>query len=468
MKWRPYPEYKPSGVEWLGEVPVHWAVGNLRRFASMKTGHTPSRTEPDYWEACDIPWFTLADVWQLRDDRRIYLSETKERISSTGLANSAAELLPAGTVVFSRTASIGFSGIMPQPMTTTQDFWNWIPGPGLSPEFLLYQFRAMKQEFARLTMGSTHKTIYQPDAARLAICVPPSSEQQAIADFLNRETKKIDALVEKKRTLMERLKEKRTALISRTVTRGLPPEAARAAGLDPHPKLKPSGVDWLGKVPEHWEVKPLGRLVRFTGGGTPDKSKPEYWEGDIPWVSPKDMKQMRIADVPDHLTPEGLANSPTKLLPVNSVLIVVRGMILAHSFPVAITDVPVTINQDMKAISVGKHLDAEFMLWVLTGIAPVFVSLADESAHGTRKLESEVIARVCVGIPPRSEQIAIADFIQRETTRLDVMVEKVKTAIERLQEYRAALITAALTGKIDVREQCHETARSLGVDRPLA
>jgi len=169
---------------------------------------------------------------------------------------------------------------------------------------------------------------------------PPKSEQTAIADFLDRETAKIDTLVAKKRTLIERLKEKRSALISRTVTRGLPPDAARAAGLDPHPKLKPSGIDWLGEVPEHWNAKPLGRLVRFAGGATPDKGKPEYWDGEIPWVSPKDMKVMRIANVPDHVTQEGVANSALILLPVKSVLIVVRGMILAHSFPVAIDSTP--------------------------------------------------------------------------------------------------------------------------------
>ena len=214
----PHPELKPSGIDWLGEVPGHWETGNLRHFASMKTGHTPSRTEPSYWENCEIPWFTLADVWQLRDGKEIYLGNTKERISQLGLANSAAELLPAGTVIFSRTASIGFSGIMSEAMATSQDFWNWVPGPKLVSEYLLYQFRAMWQEFAKLTMGSTHKTIYQPDAARLCICAPTKSEQQAIADFLDRGTAKCAAMIAKVETAIERLQEYRTALITAAVT----------------------------------------------------------------------------------------------------------------------------------------------------------------------------------------------------------------------------------------------------------
>lgn len=214
----PHPTIQSSGVNWIGGVPEHWEVGNLRRFAKMRTGHTPSRTEPDYWEDCEIPWFTLADVWQLRDGTRIWLGETKERISCLGLANSAAELLPAGTVVFSRTASVGFSGIMPVPMATTQDFWNWIPGPKLVSEFLLYQFRAMSQEFAKLTMGSTHKTIYQSAAAGLCVCVPPINEQLAIVSFIREETAKIDGLITKVESVIERLNEYRSALCAAAVS----------------------------------------------------------------------------------------------------------------------------------------------------------------------------------------------------------------------------------------------------------
>jgi type I restriction enzyme S subunit len=216
--FEPNPRLEASGVEWLGKVPEHWRVGYLRRFAAIKTGHTPSRSEPSLWEDCDIPWFTLGDVWQLRDARQIYLGATQERISAVGLANSAAELLPAGTVVLSRTASVGYSGIMPTRMATSQDFWNWVPGPMLLSEYLLFLLRAMQPDLKRLTMGSTHKTIYQPDAARLSICVPPLREQREIVDFLQSQTTAIDGLVAKIAGAIERLHEYRTALITAAVT----------------------------------------------------------------------------------------------------------------------------------------------------------------------------------------------------------------------------------------------------------
>jgi len=209
---------RDSGIPWLGEIPAHWKAGSIRRFATMKTGHTPDRNLASYWLDCQIPWFTLADVWQLRDDRENYLRETKECISQLGLQNSAAELLPTGTVVFSRTASIGFSGIMPRPMATTQDFWNWIPGPELMSAHLLYLFRAMRPEFERLAYGSTHRTIYQPDAADLRITVPPLQEQRAIVAHIKSATEKLDAVRDATERTISLLKERRAALIAAAVT----------------------------------------------------------------------------------------------------------------------------------------------------------------------------------------------------------------------------------------------------------
>ena len=209
---------KPSGIDWLGEVPAHWETGNIRRFARMKTGHTPSRSHPEYWYNCTIHWFGLADVWQLRDGTRWYLEATAEKISEVGLANSAAELLPAGTVVFSRTASVGFSGIMPQPMATTQDFWNWVCGPKLTPEYLLLLFRSMTQKFEQSTSGSTHKTIYKGIAAGLRICVAPIGEQKEIASFVFERSAGIDSLAKQVRCSIEHLSEYRAALITSAVT----------------------------------------------------------------------------------------------------------------------------------------------------------------------------------------------------------------------------------------------------------
>ena len=214
----PNVEMKDSGIGWIGGIPTHWEAVRLRHRAAMKTGHTPSRSVEEYWENTTIPWFTLADVWQLRGGRQVYLGETASLISELGLQNSAAELLPAGTVVLSRTASVGFSGIMPTAMATSQDFWNWVCGPELEATYLVYLFRAMRPYFDSLMMGSTHQTIYQADAASIKIPLPPVEEQREIVSVLGSKIQRMDALIDKSTEMIDTLREYRSALITDAVT----------------------------------------------------------------------------------------------------------------------------------------------------------------------------------------------------------------------------------------------------------
>jgi type I restriction enzyme S subunit len=222
---------KDSGIEWLGQVPEHWLVVPVRYAAKLESGHTPSRSRPDWWENCKYPWISLSDVWQIRDGITKYITETKEKISDLGLANSAARLLPKGTVVLSRTASVGFSGIMGGEMATTQDFANWVCTSRLIPEFLLLVFRSMKDEFERLKYGSTHNTIYMPDIVRFRFALPPLPEQEATIRFLDERLASFQAFISDAERGISLLQERRSALISAAVTgqidvRGLAPKEA--------------------------------------------------------------------------------------------------------------------------------------------------------------------------------------------------------------------------------------------------
>jgi|LakMenEpi03Aug12_release.lakeMendotaPanAssembly.Ray.scaffolds.fasta_scaffold56942_7 type I restriction enzyme S subunit len=226
---------KDSGVEWLGEVPEHWTVMPLRLAARIESGHTPSRSHEEYWieKDCVYPWFTLGDVWQIRDGKAEYVFETQEKVSQVGLDNSAARMLPANTVILSRTASVGFSGILGVPMATTQDFVNWVCGPKIAPEFLLFVFRAMSKEFERLKYGSTHNTIYMPDIFSFRVALPSLIEQGEIVSSVRESLRRLDGSLDDLLSSKELLQERRSALISAAVTgqidvRGLVPEASTA------------------------------------------------------------------------------------------------------------------------------------------------------------------------------------------------------------------------------------------------
>ena len=209
---------KDSGVEWIGAVPEHWTCVPIRRVAQLESGHTPSRLVPAYWENCTIPWFTLSDIWQVRKEGRVVVTETTEKVSELGVANSSARKLPAGTVILSRTASVGFPAIMGCEMATSQDFAAWICSKRLDNQFLYLALKAMRQELGRLTMGSTHKTIYMPDIEQLRCPLPPIAEQRRIVASVVRSTARIDSLGGAADRSITLLKERRSALITAAVT----------------------------------------------------------------------------------------------------------------------------------------------------------------------------------------------------------------------------------------------------------
>lgn len=204
--------------EWIGSVPHHWDLARIRHVAKLESGHTPSRQHPEYWEDCYIPWVTLSDVSPLRSGREMYVRDTLEKVSDLGIANSAARVLPAGTVILSRTASVGFSAILASPMATTQDFANWVCGDRVLPEYLYFVLQAMKPEYRRLMMGSTHQTIYMPDIAELEMPLPPMEEQREIVEYLLARRAEIDATQDKARELIALLQERRSAVITAAVT----------------------------------------------------------------------------------------------------------------------------------------------------------------------------------------------------------------------------------------------------------
>jgi hypothetical protein len=207
-----------SGVGWIGEVPEHWDVVRTRFVAELHSGHTPSRDKDEYWEDPDIPWVTTSDIKPFREGRKRYLHETENQISELGMKNSGAHLLPEGTVFLSRTASVGFSGIMGKPMATSQDFANWVCSDEIIPEYLLYVFRSMDQEFNRLMQGSTHKTIYMPDIKSFKTPLPPLEEQREIVDHIETETERLWELIDQVEETIDLLEEKRQALITAAAT----------------------------------------------------------------------------------------------------------------------------------------------------------------------------------------------------------------------------------------------------------
>jgi len=259
---------------------------------------------------------------------------------------------------------------------------------------------------------------------------PPPEEQAAIVRFLDHADRRIRRYIRAKRQLIALLNEQKQAVIHQAVTRGL----------DPHVKLKHSGVEWLGDVPEHWEVRKLRELVDVTGGMTPSKAEPVFWNGDIPWVSPKDMKVAQINDSIDHITERAVEATSITLVEPPAVLIVVRGMILARTFPVAVTAAAVTINQDMKALTPRQSIDAHFLRYTLIGGTSHIHTLIEESGHGTRVLRTELWRHAPIPVPPLAQQSEIVSHINHEHAAIQRIVDGTQAQIDQIREYRTRLI----------------------------
>ncbi|MFZ4794594.1 MAG: restriction endonuclease subunit S, partial [Blastocatellia bacterium] len=215
---------------------------------------------------------------------------------------------------------------------------------------------------------------------------------------------------------------------------------------------KPSGIPWLGEIPAHWEVRKLKFLVRTVGGMTPNKSTAKFWNGSIPWVSPKDMKQREITDSQMHITEVALRETNISLIPALATLIVVRGMILARKFPTAVTRTLVTINQDIKALLPRRELNAEFLVSLLTGVQNELLNIVEEAGHGTRCLRTDSWANFEIPLPPYSEQVDTCEYLKLELGTFDLTISRLEREIDLLREYRTRLVADVVTGKLDVRE----------------
>ena len=452
MRLAPYPKYKPSGVEWLGDVPAHWEVKRLKSIATYRVSNVDKVAVDD---EVQIRLVNYTDVYH-----HDYIGP------DMGLMETTATL-----------EEVGRFSLRPGDVVITKDSEDWrdiaVPalvvesGPDLvcgyhlgilrpkKPNLLgSFLFRALQtstvnQQFRVAATGVTRYGLPKSETEVAWLPLPSPQEQRAIADFLDREAAKIDTLIDKKQTLIERLKEKRTVLITRTVTQGLPPDAARAAGLEPEPKMRASGVEWLGDVPAHWEVLPLRRWYRVVNGGTPSSAEDAYWDGGINWITPEDLgknRSKRIGNSRRTLSTKGLMNCGTQLVPINSIVLSTRAPI-GH---LAITSKKSCTNQGCRTlVPKGSCTYPDYLYYALLASRPLLEAVGKGTTF--MELSAALLGSHIVPFPPDSEQRAIADFLDRETTKIDGLVTKVETAIARLREYRAALITAAVTGQVDVR-----------------
>ena len=340
--------------------------------------------------------------------------------------------------MFSFKLSVGQVSFAGKNMYTNEAIVTFLPSPDVDLAFAYYAFPIYIVKNASTNIYGA-LLLNQDSIKSAAITIPKMGEQSAIAAFLDHETSRIDALVAKKTRFIELLREKRQALITRAVTKGL----------DPTVKMKDSGVEWIGEVPEHWGNAHLRWLTTRYSGGTPDKLNLDYWtEGNIPWINSGAVNQLFISEPSAYITEAAFENSSAKWIPAGALVMALAGQGKTKGM-VAQLAIPTTCNQSMAAIIPNQELAARFLFWWLTSNYQNIRNMAGGDLRDGLNLE--LLGDIACPLAPFSEQQTIATFLDRETARIDLLSTKTQRSIDLLKERRSSLITAAVTGQIDLR-----------------
>jgi type I restriction enzyme, S subunit len=453
-RFKPYPASKDSGVEWLGEIPAHWEVKRLKTVASVQLSNVDKKTLAGQ-EAVRL--CNYVDVYY---NERI--TSALDFMAATATPEQVRRFsLRAGDVLITKDSEswtdIAVSAVVTEDLSGVLCGYHLAhisPEPACHGPFLARAFAAIgpRDQFQIAANGITRFGL-GGDAIRTGLfAMPPEPEQRAIAAFLDRETAKIDALVAKKERLIELLQEKRAALITRAVTKGLPSTGSGQA--TPNVPMKDSGVEWLGKIPAHWEVM---RLLRLTPPERPIMygivlPGPNVEDG-VPIVKGGDVSSERLrVDRLSRTTFEIESGYARSRLRGGDLVYAIRGSIGE------VATVPdelegANLTQDAARIAYTRSICGPWLLYALKS-ASVFSQLEAGALGATIKgINIRDLKRALIPVPNRVEQEIIGAFLDRETSRIDGLVAKVREGIENLKEYRTALISAAVTGKIDVREE---------------
>lgn len=391
-----------------------WNNVRLGDICETGSGGTPLKAHKDFYEGGTIPWLQSGEVSQGN------VFESHNFITEKGLKNSSARMFPIDTVLVAMYgATAGQVGILRFPACTNQAVCGILPNNKTIPEFIFYCFLSKKDELVAQAVGGAQPNISQIKIKNTFIPLPPLTEQNRIVAILD---EVFDSITRAKDIAARNLRNARELFESYL-------------------------SETFANFGEGTSVRKLFEVVDFKGGGTPSTKIKKYWDGKIPWISSKDMKTKEISDSIDHVSVEAIRGSSTSLIPIGSVLIVVRSGILAHTVPIAITLQQVTINQDLKALIPKKTLDVKFLYYHLCALQKKMLALAGRGAT-VHRLPFESLKNIEICLPTLPIQKSIThklDTFLEEVTKLEAIYQQKLT---ELVELKKSVLQKAFNGEL--------------------
>ena len=429
--YKPYPSYKISGASWLGEIPEHWEARQIRTVARVMNGATPSTSVPEYWDG-DVVWITPDDLGKSRGR---FITGSERRITQAGYEACGTNLAPPGSIVLSTRAPIGHIGVLRSPACTNQGCRLLSVKGNFQSTFAFYQLTAARPELESLGQGTTFTELSKGTLAAFPVALPPVDEQATIVRYLDDADQRIRAYVSAKERLIALLEEERQAVIHQAVTRGL----------DPNVKLKPSGVEWLGDMPEHWEIRRGKRLF----SPRQELAKPNDIQlsatqayGVIPQDEYEQRVGRRVVKISLHL-------EKRHHVEVDDFVISMR------SFEGGLERAWATgcIRSSYVVLRPAIEVDVEFFSYLFKSQA--YIQALQSTANFIRDgqdLNFNNFCAVDLPFPPTEEQRRMAVALVEATANTDTTIARARRQIKLIEEYRTRLIADVVTGKLDVRE----------------
>ena len=438
---KPYASYKPSGVAWLGDVPAHWISAKLK-FRLERNDGGAWGADPEGANDTLVLRSTEQTVdgrWKLEDPAYRKLSPTE----------AEATLLVEGDLLVTKSSGsethIGKTSLVDAEIATLRaGYSNFMQRlrvvHEVIPKYVWYLLNSGTTKTQVNILASTTTGLANLNAGvlgQLILAYPPPDEQQAIADYLDTETARIDTLVQEKEELIGLLKEARSATITEAVSRGLCPSVP----------LKSSGLHFLGNVPKHWKKFKVAHAFGTSSGTTPPTDEPKWYEGDVPWVQSSELRENVVFSTEKKVTVEAVQKfSALKIYPAGTLLLAMYGATIGR---VGLLGVPATTNQACCALHPLGEISTQFFCWWLQAYRDELV--ARGYGGGQPNISATLISGMYFFAPLPEEQQAIAEYLDDETAKIDALITHTQEEIALLKELRAATIADAVLGRVDVR-----------------
>lgn len=423
-----YNAYKDSEVKWIGEIPEHWEITPLKFCFKVLSGATPKSTELSYWEDGNINWITPADF--KTEDR--FISDGVKKITKEGFMSCSTTLIPSGSIIFSKRAPIGSVVINSNEVCTNQGCLSCIPKDDISSLFFYYIMSVSQKYFDMLGTGTTFNEISANVFKNVHLPVPPLSEQQAIASYLDAKTEKMDQMIAKAEKKIEYLGELKQSLITRAVTRGLNPNAP----------LKDSGVKWIGDIPRDWEIPRLNFVTSKIGSGSTPKGGSEvYVDEGVVFLRSQNVYNdgLRLNDVV-HIVPSIHEQMKGTKVQVDDILFNITGASIGRCCRFTKGIGEANVNQHVCIVR-PKNILPTFLMYCLQSFVGQ-TQLRQLLKGGNREgLSGESFKNFYVLLPSPNEQQQIATYLDIKCSKIDHIVATQKKKIAYLQELKQSLIT---------------------------